>query len=92
MIGTLTPLQETPAYREIFAEGEARGQVTGALKQAKDSIAIFRTIMAQGLISEEVCNTLVQQHEANITELLQSIPAAGSCLPTEPVTKMAAAN
>ncbi len=74
MIGYLTPLQETPAYREIFAEGEARGQVTGALKQAKDSIATYRTMMAQGLISEAVCRTLIQKQEANITKLQQSIP------------------
>lgn len=35
MFQTLTPLQETRAYREIFAEGEIEGKIEGKAESLK---------------------------------------------------------
>ncbi len=72
MILSMTPLEETPAYKSIFAKGEAMGEAMGFAK----SEALLAQLMERyercyrdGLLSEQAYLTLVSPLREDIEDI-----------------------
>ncbi len=65
MIGIMTPLEETPAYKSIFVKGEAKGRV----EQVLDQMSRVEKRFSEGELSEESYQCLIQLLRSDLEDL-----------------------
>ncbi len=77
MLGMMTPLEETPAFRSIFAKGEAKGKAEGIAegraKQLVSQIERLETSYGEGLLSEQAYRVLVAPLRTELEDLRRSL-------------------
>jgi predicted transposase YdaD len=52
MFGEMTPLEETRSYKEIFAKGEAKGEVKGRYETIREELERLRLLRSQNVLTQ----------------------------------------
>lgn len=73
MIGVMTPLEETPAFKSIFAKGEAKGEAKGKAELLVEQIERLEGNYRDGLLSEEAYQVVVPPLKTALEELRQIV-------------------
>ncbi len=73
MIGMMTPLEETPAFKSIFAKGKVEGVAEGKIEELVCQIQQIESGYREGLFPEQTYQILVQPLQARLEDLRRSL-------------------